>query len=128
MRVTLLCTLGLFLCSLPASTQEKAAPVPPGLHRAEEEGRRPLEAPIEVKRKPAELAQLRQQAAELARLSQAVPPQIDQVAQGQLPKDLNGNLKANRKTREALAVRTGAVKSPRMRRRAARHSNGFASR
>ena len=102
MRVALLCTIGLFLCSLSASAQEKAAPVPPGLHRAEEEGRRPLEAPIEVKRKPAELAQLRQEAAELARLSQAVPQQIDQVAQGQLPKDLNGNLKQIEKLAKRL--------------------------
>ncbi len=102
MRIALLCTIGLFLCSLSASTQEKAAPVPPGLHRAEEEGRRPLEAPIEVKRKPAELAQLRQEAAELARLSQAVPQQIDQVAQGELPKDLNGNLKQIEKLAKRL--------------------------
>jgi hypothetical protein len=108
MRVALLCTAGLFLCSLPAITQEKAAPVPPGLHRAEQEGRRPLEAPIEVKRKPAELAQLRQQAAELAKLSQGVPQQIDQVAQGQLPKDLSENLKQI----EKLAKRLRAELAP----------------
>ena len=61
-----------------------------------------------MKRKPAELAQLRQEAAELARLSQAVPQQIDQVAQGQLPKDLSGNLKQI----EKLAKRLRAELAP----------------
>jgi len=69
---------------------------------------RPEERGFAVKRKPAELAQLRQQAAELARLSQAVPQQIDQVAQGQLPKDLNGNLKQI----EKLAKRLRAELAP----------------
>lgn len=68
-------------------------PIPPGIRQADKASNASLDPPVEMKRKLPELAQLRQEAAELARLSQAVPQQIDQVAQGQLPKDLNGNLK-----------------------------------
>ena len=81
---------------------KQGRPIPPGIREADKATNAPLERPREMKRKPAELAQLRQQAAELARLSQAVPPQIDQVAQGQLPKDLNGNLKQIEKLAKRL--------------------------
>lgn len=68
-------------------------PIPPGIREADKASNAPLEPPLPIKRKLPELAQLRQEAAELAKLAQAVPQQVDQVAQGQLPKDLNGNLK-----------------------------------
>jgi len=38
-------------------------------------------------------AKLQAEAAELSRLANLVPPQIDQVKKGQLPKDLSENLK-----------------------------------
>src|SRR5260370_6595496 len=77
-------------------------PIPPGIREADKASNAPLEPPLEIKRKPAELAQLRQEATELARLSQAIPQQIDQVAQGQLPKDLNGNLRQIEKLAKLL--------------------------
>ncbi len=77
-------------------------PIPPGIREADKASNAPLEPPLEIKRKPAELAQLRQEATELARLSQAIPQQIDQVAQGQLPKDLNGNLRQIEKLAKRL--------------------------
>jgi hypothetical protein len=58
--------------------------------------------PCRQRRKSPELAQLRQEAAELAKLAQGVPQQIDQVAHGQLPKDLNGNLKQIEKLAKRL--------------------------
>jgi hypothetical protein len=81
---------------------KQGRPIPPGIREAEKVSNAPLEPPLPIRRKPPELAQLRQQAAELARLSQAVPQQIDQVAQGQLPKDLNGNLKQIEKLAKRL--------------------------
>ena len=91
------------LCGMAgAEASKQARPIPPGIREADKATNAPLEPPREMKRKPAELAQLRQQAAELARLSQAVPQQIDQVAQGQLPKDLNGNLKQIEKLAKRL--------------------------
>ena len=82
--------------------KQSRRPIPPGIREADKATNAPLEPPREMKRKPAELAQLRQEAAELARLSQAVPQQIDQVVQGQLPKDLNGNLKQIEKLAKRL--------------------------
>jgi hypothetical protein len=85
-----------------AAFGKQGRPIPPGIREADKATNAPLEPPLEMKRKPAELAQLRQEAAELARLSQAVPQQIDQVAQGQLPKDLSGNLKQIEKLAKRL--------------------------
>jgi hypothetical protein len=82
--------------------QGRPRPIPPGIREAEKASNAPLEPPLPIKRKLPELAQLRQEAAELARLSQAVPQQIDRVAQGQLPKDLNGNLKQIEKLAKRL--------------------------
>jgi hypothetical protein len=91
------------LCGMAgAEGAKQARPIPPGIREADKASNAPLEPPLEMKRKDAELAQLRQQAAELARLSQTVPQQIDQVAQGQLPKDLNGNLKQIEKLAKRL--------------------------
>jgi hypothetical protein len=90
-----------FLAALNVGKQNPR-PIPPGIREADKATNAPLEPPLPIKRKPPELAQLRQQAAELVRLSQGVPQQIDQVAQGQLPKDLNGNLKQIEKLAKRL--------------------------
>jgi hypothetical protein len=96
----LILAVSAFLAAVSAGKQGR--PIPPGIREADKATNAPLEPPLEMKRKPAQLAQLRQQAAELARLSQAVPEQIDQVVQGQLPKDLNGNLKQIEKLAKRL--------------------------
>ena len=96
--VLLLITSGM----VSAGFGKQGRPIPPGIREADKASNAPLEPPLEIRRKPAELAQLRQEAAELARLSQAVPQQIDQVAQGQLPKDLSGNLKQIEKLAKRL--------------------------
>jgi len=85
-----------------ASFGKQGRPIPPGIREADKASNASLEPPLPIKRKPPELAQLRQEAAELARLSQAVLQQIDRVAQGQLPKDLNGNLKQIEKLAKRL--------------------------
>ncbi|HYL09944.1 MAG TPA: hypothetical protein VEU31_04345 [Candidatus Acidoferrales bacterium] len=84
------------------SAGQQGRPIPPGIREADKASNAPLDPPLEMKRKPPELAQLRQEAAELARLAQGVPQQIDHAAQGQLPKDLSGNLKQIEKLAKRL--------------------------
>jgi hypothetical protein len=55
-----------------------------------------------AKKHPVDAAQLRSAAQELARLSENVPAQIDQVAKGQLPKELIANLKKIEKLSKQL--------------------------
>lgn len=55
-----------------------------------------------AKKHPIEPEQLRSAAQELARLAETVPAQIDQVAKGQLPKELIGNLKKIEKLSKQL--------------------------
>jgi hypothetical protein len=55
-----------------------------------------------AKKHPIEPAQLRSAAQELAKLAESVPAQIDQVAKGQLPKELIANLKKIEKLSKQL--------------------------
>jgi len=59
-------------------------------------------------RRQVDLVQLNKEAEELARLAGSIPAQIEQVAQGQLPKDLTEKLKQI----EKLAKRLRAEVSP----------------
>jgi hypothetical protein len=68
-------------------------PVPPGIREADKQTNAPLEAPLPPRAKPRDPAQLQSEAAELAQLSAGIPAQIQRVNQGQLPKDLNDQLK-----------------------------------
>ena len=68
-------------------------PFPPGLHEGEKKINAPIEPPATFKQKPVDPARLKQEADELAKLSAAVPPEIDLVGRGQLPKDLADQLK-----------------------------------
>jgi hypothetical protein len=68
-------------------------PIPPGVREADKQTNTPIEPPANVKPKPVDSAKLRQEAEELAKLSAAVPSQMDQVGQGKMPKDLSDQLK-----------------------------------
>jgi hypothetical protein len=48
---------------------------------------------VTAKRQPADSAQLQRDAKELARLAQLIPSEVQQVENGRLPKDLDGQLK-----------------------------------
>jgi hypothetical protein len=65
----------------------------PGFARQTRKRTAPVEAPAKFKRVPADPAVLEQEAEELAKLSAALPSQIDQVSQGKIPKDLGDELK-----------------------------------
>jgi hypothetical protein len=91
------------LISLIASTQLFASapeyipnqhPVPPGVRDADRQtNNAPMEAPAPRLANKANPKQLQAEAAELAQLSAGIPERIDYVNKGQLPKDLNDQLK-----------------------------------
>ena len=68
-------------------------PIPPGIREADKQTNAPVEPPATFKQKPVDPGLLRQEAEELAKLSAAVPSQMDQVGQGKMPKDLSDQLK-----------------------------------
>jgi hypothetical protein len=92
MRIVIL-VLFTVVCATPTTGWEQSHPSPPGLREAEKQRNKPLEPPVEAKRKPPEPAQLKQEADELAQLSSGIPADIGLVGQGQLPKDLGDRLK-----------------------------------
>ncbi len=79
---------------LAASFCEGAAPGAqnlPNIHKGRLEI--PFDPPVSFPRKAASPALLQDEAAELARLSAGIPERIDRVNHGQLPKELDGQLK-----------------------------------
>ncbi len=82
---------GFILYSLLAGGQH---PIPPGVRKADKLPD-PADVPPQVTpaRRPVDPAQLKREADELAKLAQSIPPQIDRVTSGQLPKELNAQLK-----------------------------------
>lgn len=86
--------LGVFVIfSAPRDYGQGGRPVPPGVREADKEGNAPIDAPATSVRKMVDPTKLKEEAAELAKLSAAMPSQIDLVAKGQLPKDLTDQLK-----------------------------------
>ncbi len=77
-------------------------PIPPGLHEGEKRINAPLDPPVLLPRKNIDPARLHDEAAELARLSAAIPAQIQHVNQGQMPKDLGDQLKRIEKLAKQL--------------------------
>jgi hypothetical protein len=66
---------------------------PPGITMADQAANAPLERPLENRSRQINLDQVRQETEELRKLANALPAQIDQVTNNQLPKDLSDNLK-----------------------------------
>ena len=92
----LICVL---FCAMLADAQyPNLNPGNPAVPRAPDaEHRLPIDKPAQTKaptkRRQVDAAETKRQAEELAKLSQAIPPEIDLVAKGQLPKDLNERLR-----------------------------------
>jgi hypothetical protein len=78
-------------------------PVPPGIREADKLSN-PADIPPQVtaKRQPADPARLERDAHELASLAQLIPSEVQQVENGQLPKDLDGQLKRIEKLSKQL--------------------------
>jgi hypothetical protein len=69
-------------------------PVPPGVRDADRQiNNAPMEAPAARSANQMNPKQLQAEAAELAQLSGGIPERIDYVNKGQMPKDLNDQLK-----------------------------------
>jgi len=90
--LSILCTL-LVAVPLTGNFGEPQRPIPPGLHEGEKRINAPLDPPVFSPGKNIDLTRLHDEAAELARLSVAIPAQVDQVNRGQIPKDLAERLK-----------------------------------
>lgn len=68
-------------------------PIPPGIREADKQTNAPMEPPANIKPKTKDSSKLRQEADELAKLSSTIPSEIDLVSRGQLPRDLDDQLK-----------------------------------
>jgi hypothetical protein len=91
-KVTLLaCLLAVFF-AVETSTSQQNLSEPPGKL---EIAKHPLilEPPAGPQPQKIDLAKLRQESLDLARLAQSVPADVDQAGQGKLPKDLSNKLK-----------------------------------
>lgn len=93
MRFLPLCLCVFFLVPSVAIPQAGGHPKPPGITAADTMANAPLEAPAASSVRQVNIEQVNAETQELRRLADGLPPQIDQVAKGQLPKDLAENLK-----------------------------------
>jgi hypothetical protein len=102
MKFRFLALACLLSCALVMGGQA-GHPVPPGIREADKLPN-PADIPpvVTAKRPPADSAQLQQDAKELARLAQLIPSQVEQVENGRLPKDLDGQLKRIEKLSKQL--------------------------
>jgi len=83
------------LCSFLSSSANPAShqrPIPPGLREGQRQINKPLDPPL-IDTPGPDVAKLKQEADELARLSAGLPSDLARVAKGQLPKDLADKLK-----------------------------------
>ncbi len=64
----------------------------------------PTEPPLLSDRRPIDFAQIKRDADELAKLAQSLPPDIEHVASGRLPKDLSQKLKRIEKLSKHLRM------------------------
>jgi hypothetical protein len=83
----------LFLATTVVQPQSSRGLRPPGITDGQRQIDQPLEPPLEQRSHEFNLDQVNAETRELRRLADGLPPQIDQVAKGQLPKDLAENLK-----------------------------------
>jgi hypothetical protein len=96
MRKSFLTSIFLAACLTPSSPEEftqRGRPIPPGIREAEKQSNKPLDPPLAPGSVVPDPLQLKHEAEELAQLSAGIPPRVDLVVQGRLPKDLSDQLK-----------------------------------
>jgi len=87
-----------------SAAQAGAKPRPPGLRQADQaeaQAEKNIPSP-QYQAAPVDVAKLRRDSGELATLAQSIPPDIDKVAQGMLPRDVIGKLKQVEKLSKRL--------------------------
>jgi len=101
MKSRFLVLASLLLCALEMGGQ--VHPFPPGMREADQIANRPEKSPqVTAKHQPADPAELQREAKELASLAQLIPSEVEQLKTGQLPKDLNAQLKRIEKLSKQL--------------------------
>jgi hypothetical protein len=95
--------LACLLSCVLAMAGQAGHPVPPGVREADKLPN-PADIPPQAtaKRQPVDPAGLRRHANELARLAQLIPPEVEQLKTGRLPKDLDEQLKRIEKLSKQL--------------------------
>jgi len=83
----------IFVLTGSAVEQGIRMPIPPGRRAADDQSNVALEAPATPKAQKVDPKKLKADAEELAKLSAAIPSEVEQVTQGHLPKDLSEQLK-----------------------------------
>jgi hypothetical protein len=81
----------LLLCGAILDGQQK--PLPPGRRELKDYQAKHADEPAPVSAPRLDPVKLQQEAAELADLAQSIPPDVDRVTKGALPKDLLDKLK-----------------------------------
>jgi hypothetical protein len=81
----------LFLCCVILDGQEK--PVPPGRQELKDYQAKHADVPPQVSAPRLDPVKLQKEAAELADLARSIPPDMDSVSKGMLPKDVVDKLK-----------------------------------
>jgi hypothetical protein len=77
----------------PKESGQRVRPIPPGVREAEKQTNKSLDPPLGPAPTVLDPVKLKREAEELAQLSAGIPPRVNLVAEGQLPKDLGEQLK-----------------------------------
>lgn len=108
MRILSLLAANLLLASVSLAGQNHSMPTIPATFPPQEPDHPHLQLdqpPTVVhgdRRAPIKAAQVKQEADELSKLAQSIPPDVDKVAKGQLPQDLLARLKQIEKLSKQL--------------------------
>jgi hypothetical protein len=101
----------LFACAVPfvllaaTSAQAQAKQIPPGVRQADQteaQTQKDIPPPSITPTLHLDLAKLRQDADELARIAQTIPTDVASLQKGLLPKDMDGKLKRIEKLSKQL--------------------------
>lgn len=107
MRISPLWLVAFILWPLLAAAQRDDEPLPPTPPPSMERMRFPTEPSVLPPPRPVDLAKIKKDADELAKLAGSIPPDVDQVAKGLLPKDLKEKLKRIEKVSKRLRSELG---------------------
>jgi len=103
-KLSLLALLFVIALSTPSAQAQSPRPIPPGIHsadRADSQAQQSIPPPS-APRSVIDPVRLRQDADELALLAQSIPPDVDRINRGLLPKDLVDKLKRIEKLSKRL--------------------------
>ena len=96
MRKPFLTSVLFAMCLTTFSAKEsgqRVRPIPPGVREADKQTNKPLDPPLGPSPAMPDPVKLKREAEELAQLSAGIPSRVNLVVEGQLSKDLGGQLK-----------------------------------